>query len=87
MALVQFNSIAKKMIANVFFSIPVLGWDNREAVQGGAQAKTLVLACFILAWALAIMQFGYPAIIVPALALVRVLFAFFFAVSWPYSEH
>lgn len=75
------------MIASIFFSIPVVGWAAREAVQGGPHAKTLFLVNCLLLWILAIMKFGYPAIIVPAITLVPVLFAFILIVSWPYSRH
>ncbi|MCA8895267.1 MAG: hypothetical protein KDA48_08415 [Amphiplicatus sp.] len=75
------------MIANIFFSIPVIGWAFREAVRGDAQAKTLFLVNCLMLWALAVMLLGYPAIILTALAMTAVLFVFVFIVSWPYSEH
>lgn len=62
------------MIAKVLYGVPVLGWILKEAVQGSATAKTLFLINLALVWLLAILAFGYPAIIIPALFLVAVIF-------------
>ncbi|HRX38833.1 MAG: hypothetical protein KDA48_03430 [Amphiplicatus sp.] len=75
------------MIAYIFFSVPIIGWALREAVRGGAHAKTLFLVNCLMLWALAVMLLGYPAIILTALAMTAVLFVFVFIVSWPYSKH
>ncbi|MBX9455073.1 MAG: hypothetical protein KL863_03030 [Rhizobium sp.] len=58
----------------LFYSIPVLGRLVQEAAHGPASTKVLFLVNCVMLWLLAIFLFGYPAIIVPALALVAIAF-------------
>lgn len=62
------------MIARLVYHVPVFGWMLKEALQGSQTAKVLFLVNCALIWLLAIVTFGYPAIIIPALALVPVIF-------------
>ncbi|QRY64966.1 hypothetical protein JVX98_04725 (plasmid) [Ensifer sp. PDNC004] len=62
------------MIARLVYHVPVFGWMLKEAVQGSQTAKVLFLVNCALLWLLAILTFGYPAIIIPALILVPVIF-------------
>lgn len=62
------------MIARLIFGIPVIGWILREAAEGHANTKTLFLVNCVMLWLLAILVFGYPAIIIPALCLVPTMF-------------
>ena len=63
------------MVAQMIYRIPVLGWMMKEAILGPVTAKVLFLINLLLLWALAIVTFGYPAIILPALTAVPVIFA------------
>lgn len=61
----------------VLFSIPVLGWalecllvDDRD------EAKLLGLGVLLMAWVLAVMMFGFGALIYTLHALVLVAFVF-----------
>lgn len=62
------------MLATVVYNIPVIGWMIKEAAMGTATAKVLFLINLVLIWILAILTFGYPAIILPALAAVPTMF-------------
>lgn len=62
------------MIRTILFQIPVLGWMIREAAAGPAGTKALFLVNCGMTWMLAILVFGYPAIIIPALCLVPTMF-------------
>ncbi|MEI2297048.1 hypothetical protein [Ensifer sp. MJa1] len=62
------------MIAKIVYQVPVFGWMLKEAMQGPQTVKVLFLVNCALIWLLAIVTFGYPAIIIPALALVPVIF-------------
>lgn len=62
------------MIAKMVYHVPVFGWMLREAAHGSGTAKVLFLINCMLIWLLAIIAFGYPAIIIPALALVPTVF-------------
>jgi hypothetical protein len=68
---------------SVIYHIPVFGWALKEAVQGPATAKTLFVINLALVWLLAVITFGYPAIIIPALAFVPVMFTILLALTWP----
>ncbi len=62
------------MLAKMIYHVPVFGWMLREAAQGSQTAKVLFILNCALAWILAIATFGYPALILPALAMVFVIF-------------
>ncbi len=62
------------MIARMIYHVPVFGWMLKEAVQGPTTAKVLFILNLLLLWLLAIVTFGYPAIILPALTAVPVMF-------------
>ena len=62
------------MFAKALFRIPVFGWMAREAVEEGGTSMVLFLVNLALLWLLAVLVFGYPAIILPALFLVPVIF-------------
>ncbi|RYE57382.1 MAG: hypothetical protein EOP18_02835 [Rhizobiaceae bacterium] len=58
----------------LIYRIPILGWLIREAAEGSDNVKILFLVNCVLLWLLAIFLFGYPAIIIPALCLVAIVF-------------
>jgi hypothetical protein len=62
------------MIAKMMYQVPVLGWMLKEAVKGSTTAKVLFIVNLMLLWLLAIVAFGYPAIILPALCAVPAMF-------------
>nr|WP_316655951.1 hypothetical protein [uncultured Gellertiella sp.] len=57
------------------YHVPVVGWVLKEAAGGSDTAKVLFVLNLVLLWLLAIFVFGYPAIILPALAAVPAMFA------------
>ncbi|MGQ2969883.1 MAG: hypothetical protein ACT6RF_14150 [Allorhizobium sp.] len=58
----------------LIYRVPLFGWMLKEAVQGPITAKVLFVANLLMVWLLAILAFGYPAIIIPALAAVPAMF-------------
>ncbi len=68
---------------SIVYRIPVFGWALREAVHGPGTTKALFIVNMVLAWLLAILKFGYPAIILPALAFVPIMFVVLIALTWP----
>lgn len=62
------------MIARMIYNVPVFGWMLKEAITGPTTAKVLFVVNLLLVWLLAILAFGYPAIIIPALAAVPTMF-------------
>ncbi len=61
-------------MAEMIYRVPLLGWMLKEAVHGPTTAKVLFVVNLLLVWILAIVTFGYPAIIIPALAAVPMMF-------------
>lgn len=55
--------------------LPIFGAIIRDLAEGGANALLWILAVLLVLWVAAIMVFGYPAIIIPALVAVPVIFA------------
>lgn len=62
------------MISRMIYKVPVVGWMLKAAVSGSTVARVLVILSLLLVWLLAVLAFGYPAIILPALAAVFVIF-------------
>jgi hypothetical protein len=62
------------VIAKMIYHVPVFGWMLKDAVKGPTTAKVLFIVNLLLLWLLAIVTFGYPAIILPALTAVPVMF-------------
>jgi hypothetical protein len=62
------------MFAKMIYHVPVFGWMLKEAVNGTTTAKVLFIVNLLLLWLLAIVTFGYPAIILPALCAVPMMF-------------
>lgn len=56
------------IVRTIIFAIPVFGWLLRSAYYGGDREKVMFVVNMALLWILAIWFFGYPAIIIPALA-------------------
>jgi hypothetical protein len=65
------------------YHVPVFGWMLKEAVLGPAATKTLFVVNLLLAWVVSAMAFGYPAIILPALTFVPLMFVFLIILTWP----
>ncbi|AOG10592.1 hypothetical protein [Agrobacterium sp. RAC06] len=61
-------------MAQMIYRVPLFGWMLREAIYGPTTAKVLFVVNLLLLWLLAIVVFGYPAIILPALAAVPTMF-------------
>ncbi|WP_424931449.1 hypothetical protein [Amaricoccus macauensis] len=56
------------------YAIPVLGWMLKDVAYGDKDNIYYFIATLVMAWIIAIIAFGYPAIILPALALVPTIF-------------
>lgn len=61
-------------MAQMIYRVPLFGRMLREAIYGPTSAKVLFVVNLLLLWLLAIVAFGYPAIILPALAAVPSMF-------------
>lgn len=58
----------------LIYRVPLFGWMLKEAIHGPTTAKVLFVVNLLMVWLLAILAFGYPAIIIPALAAVPAMF-------------
>ena len=65
----------------LLFLVPVFGWMLRDVMYGDADNIYYALFSLVAIWIMAIMAFGYPAIILPALGLVPVCFLILFLIT------
>jgi len=61
-------------MAEMIYRVPLFGRMLKEAIHGPTTAKVLFVVNLLLLWLLAIVTFGYPAIIIPALIAVPIMF-------------
>ena len=57
------------------YAIPLLGWMLKDVVHGERGNIYYFLFAILAGWGVAIIAFGYPAVILPLLALLPVVFA------------
>ena len=67
-------------LSTLIYSVPVIGWMLRSAARGGDSEKIFFLLDLIMIWAIAVVYFGLPALIFPAvfLAIGFLIFLVFF---------
>ena len=58
----------------LIYAVPLLGWMIKDVVHGDPANKWWFLFTLAALWIMAIMTWGYPAVILPALAAVPVVF-------------
>ncbi len=58
----------------ILFSIPILGWMLKDVMYGDSDNIYYFLLAIISLWGIAILQFGLLGLMIPALALVPVVF-------------
>ncbi|WP_095588841.1 hypothetical protein [Actibacterium ureilyticum] len=58
----------------ILFAIPVLGWIARDLIHGDKDNIWYLLVAVLSLWAMAVMTWGVPALYLPALAAVPVIF-------------
>ncbi|KPQ10537.1 MAG: hypothetical protein HLUCCO17_10760 [Saliniramus fredricksonii] len=63
------------MVLRALYWIPIFGWLLRDAVHGDTLSRILFVVNLLVLWALAVMIFGYAAIIIPALLLTPTILA------------
>lgn len=56
------------------YAVPVFGWMLRDVLHGERDNIYYALFTLVALWIMAIMTWGYPAVILPALALVPTVF-------------
>ena len=56
------------MLLRVLFSIPLIGWLIRDAIRGTDESRAWFLVNIALLWIWSGVLFGYPGVIIPALA-------------------
>ena len=56
------------------FALPVVGWLIKDALLGHDDAMTYFLMNCAALWILAVLWFGYPAAMIPALIAVPIVF-------------
>jgi hypothetical protein len=77
-------------LSTLIYNIPVIGWMLRSAARGSDSEKIFFLLDLVMVWVIAIVFFGLPAVIYPAvvLAVAMLLFLVYFTASdmWEQSR-
>lgn len=76
------TAMRRPLWLRLFHTVPILGWMARDIDRHGEDNLVWGLVTVFTSWGCAILLFGYPGLIVPALLLVPIIFAFLIAVSW-----
>ena len=70
-------------LSTLIYNIPIIGWMLRSAAKGGDSEKIFFLLDVIMIWVMAIIFFGLPAVIYPAVvfAIGFLIFLVYFTAS------
>ncbi|MCC5978470.1 MAG: hypothetical protein JJU21_10440 [Salinarimonas sp.] len=63
------------MVLRALYWIPLFGWLLRDAVYGDTLSRIFFVVNLLVLWALAVVIFGYAAVIIPALLLTPTFLA------------
>lgn len=72
---------ARPRLLRMLLAIPVLGWIARDLLYGDADNIWYLLVAVLSLWAIAVMTWGVPALYLPALAMVPVMFVILIWIS------
>ena len=72
----------RPFLLRLFYMIPFIGWMARDTVEHGPDNLYYGAAGLVSAWGIAIMLFGYPGLIIPALLLVPTIFIALLVITW-----
>jgi len=53
-------------LSTIIYNIPVIGWMLKSAAKGDDSEKIFLLLNFVMIWAMAVIFWGLPAVIYPA---------------------
>lgn len=73
MSAITTTSPAPSRMLRLLLAIPVFGWIARDLIYGDQDNIWYLLVAFLSLWAAAVMTWGVPAVYLPALALVPVI--------------
>lgn len=63
-------------LSTLIYNIPVIGWMLKSAARGGDSEKIFFLVDLVMIWAFAVVFFGLPALIYPAIVMAIGILAF-----------
>ena len=72
----------RSLLLRALFDVPLFGWLLKDAMLGRPSAAVWFIFNLAAIWILAILFFGYPAIIIPALAAVAIVFVALIIITW-----
>ncbi len=62
------------LFSRILFAVPVIGWMLKDVIYGRPENKWYFLGALVSCWIMAIMAFGYPAVIIPVICAVPLAF-------------
>lgn len=69
------------LLLSFALAIPAVGLLLRSALRGGDGEKIAFVVNLMIAWLIAAITYGYPAIIIPALVMVAVILVVLFLLT------
>lgn len=66
----------------LFYLIPIIGWMAKDTAEKGEENLYYGAAGLVSAWGIAILTFGYPGLIIPALLLVPIIVFALIVITW-----
>ncbi len=75
------------LLLSLVLALPAVGLLLRSAVRGGDGEKIAFIVNLMIAWLVAAITYGYPAIIVPALIMVPVILVVLFLLTTGNTMH
>jgi hypothetical protein len=72
----------RSLLMRALFHVPLFGWLLKDAMLGRPSAAVWFIFNLAAIWLLAILFFGYPAINIPALAAVVIVFVVLILTTW-----
>ncbi len=81
-----FNLPAQAGPVRPLLTLPLFGALFRAMSDSAEAAIFVAFALAVLAIAAAVVLWGLPALVLSALAVVPVMFAFYIAISWPFGR-
>ena len=69
------------LLERLFYAIPLFGWMARDVVFGSKDNIYYALVTVLTIWIVVILHWGYPALIIPYLAMVPAMFIILIRIS------
>jgi hypothetical protein len=75
-------AVHKPLWVRLFYLIPVIGWIARDTAEHGQENLYYGIGLIVSLWAISGLTFGFPGLVLPAIAVVPAIFATLIVITW-----